>query len=358
MKSLRYGKTDRTDHLQRELLSRPEAREPVPIFDHRCTRCGYTWEAFVHNSAPNPPCSQCKGETAHVLVPASHREPEFRMRSSTEIKKHVTGDIRKLNVRLLELSNRLAIELQKHEVAKTPQGGVLVALFKKAVNTFRGIQRLKSDRLIEESWILLRVLLESHINLIYFMKSDTTAMTRRWADAATLDKLKYMKEMNFFEGTDLAHMGNRESWEQSEAEVIARYSKVEVHAMRRYGYSGLSVEKRAEAIGLLTMYQNCYRIASRSVHTFDPAETGIMDYLNDETSRKELLATRRETLEWNQNLLLGRLAFLLSDIIKDPLITAQTLLLGLGYEKYRDKKDGKSTTESDADPDTFYVWRV
>jgi hypothetical protein len=47
-----------------------------------------------------------------------------------------------------------------------------------------------------------------------------------------------------------------------------------------------------------------------------------MDYLNDETSRKELLATRRETLEWNQNLLLGRLAFLLSDIIKDPLITA------------------------------------
>ena len=88
------------------------------------------------------------------------------MRSPGEIKKRVTGDIRKLNIRLLKVSNRLAIEAQKHEIAKTPQGRILIALFKKAVNTFRGIQMLKSERLIEESWILLRVLLEVHINMI------------------------------------------------------------------------------------------------------------------------------------------------------------------------------------------------
>lgn len=63
-------------------------------------------------------------------------------------------------------------------------------------------------------------------------------------------------------------------------------------------------------------------------------------------------------LESTQNLLLGRLAFILSEMIKDPLIAMQMLLLGLGYEKYRDKKDGKSTTESETDPGTFYVWRV
>jgi len=89
------------------------------------------------------------------------------MRSPAEIKKRVTGGIRKLNVRLLNVSNRLAIEARKHEIAKTPQGRILIALFKKAVNTFRGIQMLKSERLIEESWILLRVLLEAHINLIF-----------------------------------------------------------------------------------------------------------------------------------------------------------------------------------------------
>ena len=190
------------------------------------------------------------------------------------------------------------------------------------------------------------------------MKSDATEMTRRWADAAMLDKLSYMKEMNFFEGSDLAHMGRREEWEESETKIIARYSKTELHAIRRKGYSGLSVEKRAEAVGLLSMYQNCYRIASRSVHTFDPAETRMMDYLDDKAAHKDLLVFRRDMLESTQNLLLGRLAFLLSDIVEDPLISMQTLLLGLGYEKYRDKKDGKSTTDSETEPDTFYVWRL
>jgi hypothetical protein len=135
---------------------------------------------------------------------------------------------------------------------------------------------LKSDRLIEESWILLRVLLETHINLIYFLKNDGTEMTRRWADAAMLDKLKYLKEVSFFE----------------------------------------------------------------------------------EAAHEDLLSSRRETLESTQNMLLGRLAFLLSELVNDSLITGDLLLLGLGYEKYRDKKDGQSTTESETDPGTFYVWRV
>ena len=107
------------------------------------------------------------------------------------------------------MSNRLAIKIQKHKVAKTPQGRILVALFRKAVNTFRAIETLKSERLIEEAWILLRVLLEVHINLIYFLTNDATEMTRRWSNAAMLDKLKYMKEVNFFEGTELAAMGTR-----------------------------------------------------------------------------------------------------------------------------------------------------
>jgi hypothetical protein len=137
-----------------------------------------------------------------------------------------------------------------------------------------------------------------------------------------------------------------------------RYSKAELHAIRRNGYSGLSVQQRAEAVGLLSMYQNCYRIASRSVHTFDPAETGMMDYLKDETTQEDLLSSRREMLESTQNMLLGRLAFLLSEMFDDSLLSGELLLLGLGYEKYRDKKDGQSTTESEVDPGTFYVWRV
>ena len=128
--------------------------------------------------------------------------------------------------------------------------------------------------------------------------------------------------------------------------------------MRRNGYSGLSVQQRAASVGLQSMYQDCYRIASRSVHTFDPAETGMMDYLNDKKHQKDLLSSRRETLESAKNLLLGRLAFLLGEVVKNPVLSLQILLLGVGYEKYRDMKDDGSATESETDPDTFYIWRV
>jgi Family of unknown function (DUF5677) len=274
-----------------------------------------------------------------------------------EIKKRITGDIRELNERLLDESNGLAIKLGRHELAGMPQGKIIIALFKKAVNTFRAIQILKSEKLIEESWILLRVLLESYVNLLYFLKSDPTEATRRMNDTAMLDKLKYLKEVNFYEGTALAHMGKRNDWERAEREITARYSKNELHAMKKFGYSGISVQQRAEFVGLRTMYQDCYRIASRSVHTFDPAETGLMDYLNDAATQNELLSARRETLDSTQNLLLGRLAFLMSEMIKEPLISMRLFLLGIGYEKYRDKRDGRVGTETMPDPDTLYAWR-
>jgi hypothetical protein len=328
----------------------------VPIFDHRCKTCGYTWEAFVHNRTTSPPCPICAGESEHVIVP-HHRRAHVVFRPTSEIKKRVTGDIRKLNARLLKVSNGLAIQLQKHPVAKTPQGRIMVALFRKSVNSFRAIQRLKADRLIEESWILLRVLLEAHINLNYFLKNDPTAMTQRWADASRLDKLKYMKEVNFFEGTDLAHMGNRKAWEQFEEEVKTRYTSAELHAIKKYGYSGFSVQKRAEAVHLASMYSHCYRIASRSVHNFDPAETGLMDYLKDDQTQIELMKSRRETLESTQNMLLGRLSFMMSEVVDDILMTGELMLLGLGYEKYRDKKDGKSTSDSTTESGNFYIWR-
>ena len=87
-----------------------------------------------------------------------------------------------------------------------------------------------------------------------------------------------------------------------------RYSNAELHLIRRNGYSGLSVQQRAQAIGLGSHVFDGYRIASRSVHTFDPAETGLMDYVEDQETVDDLLSSRRDMLESTQNLLLGRLS--------------------------------------------------
>lgn len=334
----------------------------MPIFDHRCQEksCGHVWEQFVHRRDQASPCPKCGSVSVQINAAGDPVAPAEkygrRLRSAAEIKKRVTGDIRKLNERLLRVSNRLALLLQRHEVAKTPPGKILIALFNKAVNTHRGIQFLKGEGLIEESWILLRVLLESHINLIYFVKGEAKEITRRWLDAAMLDKLKYLKEVNFLEGTSAAVMINRAEWEEKEQEIVARYNKAELHAIRRYGFSGLSVEMRAEAIGVRSMYSNCYRIASRSIHTLDPAETGIVSSIKDEGLIDSLLSSRRDTLESTQNLLTGRLAYLMSQTVDDPRISFELFLLGMGYEKYRDKEEGVSGTSED-DSGNFYVWR-
>ena len=334
----------------------------MPIFDHRCQACGYTWEAFVHKADTNPPCVKCNAKTTHVILSGSsgvmvRSSAGVRRRSVAELKGLVTGDIRKLNRRLLDVSTRLAVRLQRHPVAKTPQGRILVALFKKAVKTFRGIQVLKAERLIEESWIMLRVLLKTYINLIYFLGNDATELTRRWADASILEKLKYLRGVDFFEGTELAGTVSREAWQKLESEIKERYSEGEFHALKRYGFSALAVEARAEAVGLGREYQNLYRVASRSTHTFDPAETGMMDYVRDEETVNGLRMSRREALESTQNMLLGRLSLLLNGVVEDALIEMELWRLGIGYEKYRDKVDGLSKAVKADDREELFVWR-
>lgn len=191
-----------------------------------------------------------------------------------EMKKRVTGDIRRLNRRLLKVSQALDREARAHKVAETPPGRIVTSLFRKAVNTFRGIEVLKTENLTEEAWVLLRVLLEVHVNLLYFLRGDGKEMTLRYLDASVLDKLKHLREVKFYEGTPLAgQFAHRDKWEQAESEIRARYSAGDLAAIRRHGFTGLPFDQRSKAVGLQTMYEYCYRIASRSVHTFDPAET-------------------------------------------------------------------------------------
>jgi hypothetical protein len=202
-------------------------------------------------------------------------ERSYRLRDFEDIKRRVTADISQLNERLLRVSRAVLKDATNHRAIKTPPGMIVISFFRKAVNTFAAIEVLKKNRLIEECWILLRVLLETHVNLVYFYRNDPREMTRRYLDASLLDKLKHIREVNYYQGTSMAAQFDRAEWEKREAEIRGGYDKSAFEALRRNGFSGLSFEKRAEAVGLKELYQFCYRIASRSVHTFDPAETPV-----------------------------------------------------------------------------------
>lgn len=279
-----------------------------------------------------------------------------------DIKRCVTGDIRKLNKRLLIVAIELDAEARRHRVARTPPGRILTSFYRKTTNTFRAIEILKANRLIEEAWVLLRVLLETHVNFLFFIRHDPRDMCQRYSDSAILEKLKHLRQVNFYEG--IPGMPTREQWEATEAEISSRYSKKEMNALRRNGFTGLTFEQRAKLVGLQTMYEMCYRPASRSVHMFDPAETTMYSHygFRDRAERSDFLKRRRAQLETNQNMLLGRISYIVSDMINSHR-GLELILIGLGYEKHCDKSGygiPESTTKRNGEadsPGSFRIWR-
>ncbi len=262
------------------------------------------------------------------------------------------------------MCRRLERIAKKHRAIRTVPGSVVISLFRKAVNTFDAIELLKRKRLIEESWILLRVLLEAHVNLVYFLTHDPKDMVTRYLDASMLDKLKHLREVNFYEGTPMAsQIMDRAQWESAEQEIRSRHA--DFAEIRKNGFTGLSFERRAKAVHMERMYQYCYRIASRSVHTFDPAATPVFAaaFKGRLGAKFDLLKSRREQLEANQNMLLGRLAYYLNVMVDDTLTAAELMILGVGYEKFRDgaktlergPADAKPTAEDDGG---FRIWRI
>lgn len=284
---------------------------------------------------------------------------ERRLRDPEDIKKRVTGDITILNDRLLAVARQLVSAAARHKYFDTPPGKIAISFFRKAVNTFKDIQLLKKDGLIKECWILLRVLLEAHVNLLYFLRHDPIEMTKRYLDTSILDKLKFLREVNFFEGTPQAV--DRGHWERIEADIRSRYTPENITTMKRNGFTGLAFPQRADDVGLKTMYDYCYRIASRSVHTFDPAET-LFEIVGRGSERQAFLRSRRLQLDSNQNMLLGRVAFVISEAVKSHL-TLELILLGLGYEKFRDHTPGlerfpqEPLSGDEATDGSFYIWR-
>jgi hypothetical protein len=133
--------------------------------------------------------------------------------------------------------------------------------------------------------------------------------------------------------------------------------------IRRNGFTGLAFEHRAKSVGLKTLYHSCYRIASRSVHMFDPAETSVYSkyaFQGRPKEKRELLRLRRQQLEFNQNMLLGIPSYIMAELIKNALATGQLMLIGLCYEKFRDRISGSSSrdsTERSDLPGAFWIWR-
>jgi hypothetical protein len=78
--------------------------------------------------------------------------------------------------------------------------------------------------------------------------------------------------------------------------------------------------------------------------------------------RGSLLKSRRLQLERNQNMLMGRLAYLFAQKSEDHLTEAELMIIGVGYEKFCAGPDAGDPAADEPDddlkPGDFRIWRI
>ena len=149
------------------------------------------------------------------------------------------------------------------------------ALFQKGFDTYRAIGVLYAESLSIQAQVLVRVLLEVRMDLEIFLRlsaEDPEQAARRIIDAMMLEKVRQQRQSDF-RGLELVDGAPRpEALLALEKKLIERYGKCAAAAMRRHGFSGLSVENRAKKLGLDYLYNVVYRNFSRNVHSTDYME--------------------------------------------------------------------------------------
>ncbi len=169
-----------------------------------------------------------------------------------------------------DLTERLAARSEGDVTAS-----IVYPLFQKGFDTYRGIAVLYGESLTIQGQVLVRVLLEVRMDLDIFLRlsaSDPQQAARRVVDSMMLEKVKQQRQSDF-RGLELVDGSpKRESLLALEEKLGGQYGKTTARAMRRHGFSGLSVEDRANELGLGDLYNVVYRNFSRNVHCTDYME--------------------------------------------------------------------------------------
>lgn len=175
---------------------------------------------------------------------------------------------------LIAICDSLCDRLAKR-IDGDPPATFIYAFVIKATQTLKGISLLYDNGLSEQAQALVRMLFEARVNFDCFLKlldKNARSACQRILDSMTLEKVKQQRATNF-RGLDLIPGApTRKQLEEQEAEVASRYSPTDLQNLRRYGFTGESIEKRAESLGLHDLYNVVYRNFSRNIHSTDYAE--------------------------------------------------------------------------------------
>ncbi|OFW25345.1 MAG: hypothetical protein A3H27_07245 [Acidobacteria bacterium RIFCSPLOWO2_02_FULL_59_13] len=145
----------------------------------------------------------------------------------------------------------------------------------KAAQTARAIVVLYQHGLALEAQSLVRILFEVSVSFdafLHLLRKDPKSACHRLLDAMALEKSKQQRASNYAGHELVEGAPGPDEFAQKEKEIALRYSTSELKSMRKYGFSGLSVEDRARQAGCKDYYDIIYRNFSRNVHGSDFSE--------------------------------------------------------------------------------------
>ena len=115
----------------------------------------------------------------------------------------------------------------------------------------------------------MRVTFECFVRML---RENDREACYRVLDAMMLEKIKQLESVDYYPDAPADIRPSREVWEKKKARIVERYPSAEIRAMRRHGFTGISIETRCRQVGELSAYNTIYRNFSRNVHSTDYVE--------------------------------------------------------------------------------------
>lgn len=129
---------------------------------------------------------------------------------------------------------------------------------------------------MEDALCLLRVLVETSINLWYAIKIGPKRAAIRYFDWSLLDAVRRRRDQGAWLGGIAKTPEDVKKLLEQEAKLKKKYTPAEIEAFKRKGVFGESLEQRAKIADEERLYKGSYRITSRNSHAIDIIELRAM----------------------------------------------------------------------------------
>jgi hypothetical protein len=149
---------------------------------------------------------------------------------------------------------------------------IIYAYLRKTIRLLISTRGLILRGFTEEAQIMARALIETKINFDYFLMiadEDYDKAFQRVFDSIMLDKIKALEAMDC---TEHEVPYDESGWSRIKSDIQSRYTEQEFKQLKKYGFSGISVEERTRRTGNKPYYDLVYRMYSRNVHATDTYE--------------------------------------------------------------------------------------